>query len=425
MILRIAAITLILGCTSLAWFILGGTIDSRTNESDEKLRSGVASIWGSPQEQAPPTASYDHMEQEKVETETDGHKTTRIQNRTVTILFPADSSRINVDLKLEHRQKGLLWYSTYTVDFDGGYTFRNPTSEPQLVTFRLKFPAEHAIYDGLVMQVNGQSLGIATDEQGARATAQIGPSQTASFRVAYRSHGMQNWRYRLGGEVSQARDFTLHARTNFRDIDFPLDTLAPTQKEATPNGWNLTWRYSSLISGFHIGVTMPEKLQPGPLAGQVSYFAPVSLLLFFFLIFIITTMRHIDLHPMNYFFLAAGFFSFHLLLAYLVDHISIHAAFFLCSVVSIFLVVSYLRLVAGPRFAFLEAGVAQFIYLVLFAYAFFLHGFTGLAITIGCIVTLFVVMQMTARIRWVERFSHSAPAPPPSGETSLFAPGSN
>jgi hypothetical protein len=68
-------------------------------------------------------------------------------------------------------------------------------------------------------------------------------------------------------------------------------------------------------------------------------------------------------------------------------------------------VVSYLRIVVGPRFAWREAGGAQFIYLVLFSYAFFLEGYTGLSVTIGCIVTLFVVMQLTARIRWAERFA--------------------
>jgi inner membrane protein involved in colicin E2 resistance len=120
--------------------------------------------------------------------------------------------------------------------------------------------------------------------------------------------------------------------------------------------------------------------------------------------FIITTVRRIDLHPMNYFFLATAFFAFHLLLAYLVDHISIHAAFAICSAVSIFLVITYLRLVTGTRFALVEAGLAQLVYLVLFSYAFFLKGFTGLAVTIGSILTLFVVMQMTGRIRWAERF---------------------
>lgn len=103
---------------------------------------------------------------------------------------------------------------------------------------------------------------------------------------------------------------------------------------------------------------------------------------------------------MHYFFLATSFFAFHLLLAYLVDHISIHVAFAICSAVSIFLVVSYLRIVIGSRFAFVEAALAQFIYLVLFSYAFFFKGFTGLAITIGAIITLFIVMQMTARIDW-------------------------
>ena len=130
--------------------------------------------------------------------------------------------------------------------------------------------------------------------------------------------------------------------------------------------------------------------------------------------FIITTLRKIDLHPMNYFFLATAFFAFHLLLAYLVDHISIHAAMVLASVVSVTLVVSYLRLVVGLRFAALEAGTAQLIYLVLFSYAFFWKGFTGLAITIIAIITLFVVMQITGRIRWSERFAARASAPVPS-----------
>jgi len=112
---------------------------------------------------------------------------------------------------------------------------------------------------------------------------------------------------------------------------------------------------------------------------------------------------------MNYFFLAGAFFSFHLLLAYLADHISIHLAFAICSVVSIFLVVSYLRLVVGPRFAYLEAGLAQFVYLVLFSYTFFLEGYTGLSITIGSILTLFIVMQKTARIRWGEKFATGTP----------------
>ena len=93
------------------------------------------------------------------------------------------------------------------------------------------------------------------------------------------------------------------------------------------------------------------------------------------------------------------------MLAYLVDHVTIHAAFAISAAVSIFLVVSYLRLVVGLHFASREAAVAQFVYLIMFSYAFFLKGFTGLAITIGSVATLFVAMQVTGRIRWANKFS--------------------
>jgi len=209
------------------------------------------------------------------------------------------------------------------------------------------------------------------------------------------------------------RDFSMTMTTNFKDIDFPEDTLSPTEKRETPAGWELLWRYHNLVTGYQLGVALPQNLQPGPFAGRVSFFAPVSLFFFFFFLFMFTTLRDIEIHPMNYFFLACAFFSFHLLLAYLVDRISVHAAFLICSVVSIFLVVTYLRLVAGWRFALVEAGLAQLVYLVLFSYSFFLEGYTGLMVTIGAILTLFVVMQMTGRIRWAEKFGSrpkSAPA---------------
>ncbi|MCI0348135.1 MAG: inner membrane CreD family protein, partial [Acidobacteriales bacterium] len=302
---------------------------------------------------------------------------------------------------------GLLWYSTYKVAFKGEYAFRNDTDQQQTVTFTLPFPTKSAIYDDLVFTLNDAPFGRnQMQADSVSGTAVMRAGETVNLKVGYRSQGLDRWNYSLGGEgVSQVRDFNLKMTTNFRDIDFPENTLSPSEKRETANGWELTWAYKNLVSGFQVGMALPEKLQPGPLAGQISFFAPVSLFFFFFLMFIITTLRGIELHPMNYFFLAAAFFAFHLLLAYLVDHISIHAAFAICSLVSIFLVISYLRLVVGMRFAAVEAGLAQFIYLVLFSYAFFLKGFTGLAITIGAIITLFVVMQMTGRIRWAEKFA--------------------
>ena len=374
----------------------------------------MASTWGTAQQQSPPTATYTFTDVVNSTTVENGKVVVHSENVQRQVPLPMQASRIHVNFHLTPRQKGLLWYSTYAVDFAADYTFQNNTTRPQAVDFRLKFPAQKAIYDGLQMKVNEQPVALATDDQGTVGQATVGPGDTASLHVAYRSQGLDCWRYQLGDGIAQARDFMLTMQTNFRDIDFADDTLSPTSKQLVPGGWQLTWQYSNLVSGFQIGMTMPQKPQPGPLAGEISYAAPVSLFFFFFLMFIITTLRNIDLHPMNYFFLATAFFAFHLLLAYSVDHISIHAAMVLSSAVSVGLVVSYLRLVVGLRFAALEAGTAQLIYLVLFSYAFFWKGFTGLAITIVAIITLFVVMQVTGRIRWSERFAARGGAPVPS-----------
>jgi inner membrane protein involved in colicin E2 resistance len=401
---RIAALIFIFGGTSVAWMILGSTITSRTFSSDEKLNSKIGSTWGTKQEQVPPSAVFTTAQTKSFEKEENGKTVTKTyEDKTDHCLTP-DSSDIDVALNLDHRQKGLLWYSTYAVKFGGDYVFQNPTDQEQLITFKLKFPAEKAIYDDVNIGVDGQALPSTMGDGMLSVQTKVAAHKSVTMQVSYKSQGMDSWQYRLGSDVAQARNLTLNMHTNFKDIDFAENTLSPTAKRQTANGWDLTWHYTNLLSGFQIGMTMPEKLQPGPLAGEISYFAPVSLLFFFFLMFIITTMRGIDLHPMNYFFLATSFFAFHLLLAYLVDHISIHLAFAICSLVSIFLVVSYLRLVVGPKFAFVEAGLTQFVYLVLFSYAFFFKGFTGLSVTIGAIVTLFVVMQMTAKVKWLERF---------------------
>ncbi|HEV2490075.1 MAG TPA: inner membrane CreD family protein [Candidatus Acidoferrales bacterium] len=401
---RIAAVVFIFLCSAIAWTILGSTVFSRTYRANDTLNGQVQSIWGAPQVQAPPMATYTVTSQKAVESTEDGKTVKRMEETRTAMNLPLDASLIHVELGINYRQKGLLWYSTYRAAFSGSYTFRNPTNAEQNVKFGFPLPAKQAIYDDVAMTVDEQPLLLITANGMLGGTAAVGPGRSAILHVDYRSRGLDSWQYKLGDEVAEVKNFTLKIRTNFAGFDFPENTLSPSEEERTDSGWELTWAYRNLLSGFQIGMKMPEKLQPGPLAGRISFFAPVSLLFFFFVIFILTMLRGIEFHPMNYFFLACAFFAFHLLLAYLVDHISIHWAFLICSAISLFLVWSYLRLAVGSRFA-LESGVAQFAYLILFSYAFFFEGFTGLTITIGAILTLFVAMQVTAKIRWADKFS--------------------
>ena len=130
----------------------------------------------------------------------------------------------------------------------------------------------------------------------------LAPGAKCVLKAAYRSQGLDNWKYTFSGanaerstsrdnaggsekEISQARDFHLLVKTDFSGFDFPDNSLSPTEKRQTANGWELEWNYQNLVSGFDIALKMPQKLQPGPLAGEISFFAPVSLFFFFFLMF--------------------------------------------------------------------------------------------------------------------------------------------
>jgi len=404
---RIAAIAFIFLCTSIAWIILGGSIELRTDSAETETRGRVESNWGTPQTQCPPdaSASFTAVAPRKEEGAT---ASTKLKTQSVFVSLPLESSQVRVAIHLDQRKKGLLWYSTYRDEFDGTYTFENSSANPVFVSFSFPLPAKQAVYDDLQVSVDDSLVNSVSKDAAVVATATVAARTKPHFHVKYRSQGLDSWGYSFGESASSVKNFELRLITDFKGFDFAENTLGPTAEHLSGSGRELIWSYSSLVSGFPIRLQMPQKIQPGPLAGRISFFAPVSLLFSFFVLFILCTIRGVDLHPINYFFIACTFFSFHLLLAYLVDHISIHAAFAICSVVSISLLVSYLVRVVDSRFAIRDAGLVQLVYLVLFSYAFFFEGFTGLSITIGAILTLFIAMQMTARIRWSEKFAKTS-----------------
>ena len=405
MVKKLAAIVFIYLCTVLAWFILGATVISRSERKDAKLKDSVGRIWGNVQVQQAPSVHYQTVKEVEKLREKEGKTIREIEKKTINHAVPLISSDVEVLLSLEHRKKGLLWYPTYTVDFSGTYAILNQTSEPHTYYQTFRFPESGAVYDDFRYFVGDRerkNLDLSSGK--ARQSVHLAPGERQSFRISYQSQGLEQWGYDFGEEIHQIKDFRLSMLTDFGGFDFPPESISPTDRSATETGWQLDWQYKNLLTGADIALVLPNKLNPGPWVGRVTFSAPVSLFLFFFLLFIFTTLREIRFHPMNYFFIGSAFFTFHLLLAYLVDHISIHAAFLISSAVSVALVVSYMRLVVGNRFALRETAISQLVYMVLFSYTFFFKGYTGLAITILCVLTLFTVMQFTGRVNWDELF---------------------
>src|SRR5688500_6145 len=153
MVRRIIAIAFIFICSSIAWVILGSNIFMRTRGSDQNLRSAVGSTWGTAQVQRAPVAFTERLETRTIGELTrpnpairgrdivgppttttapaaplrDGNRTETVRTRVPLAL---DQTRAAVDFNLDHRRKGLLWYSTYAVKF-GGTRSEEHTSELQ------------------------------------------------------------------------------------------------------------------------------------------------------------------------------------------------------------------------------------------------------------------------------------------------------
>ncbi|MBL7221779.1 MAG: inner membrane CreD family protein [Phycisphaerae bacterium] len=393
---RFTAIAFIFAVVSAAWAILGHAIDYRTDQLAQSLSREVDTMWGPAGiVQCTPcvlTGGITEMNR--------GEYDTPIQS--------------DVDVSFEHhnRYKGLLWFSTYTVKFRGTYEL-GESKEDAAFLFKLPdnvhsleemtFTVDDVVVEPLDSTRHGVSNTLEVPvSAGARRTVEVQYTTRARDRWAYSSQ------WHTAGRPGLLRNFTLTCRADFADIDYPKGAVSPTAPAKTDDGGAAAvWQYKSMRANQTMGIEMPARTNAGPIAARMSFFAPVSLAFFFTVLFTVVVLKKLPLHPMHYLFISAGFFAFHILMAYLVDLISIHAAFWICAAVSTALVVSYMRLVAGVKFAVIYVAAAQVVYLVGFSYAFFWVGMTGLALTVGAIATLFVLMQATGKVDWNEVFRSS------------------
>jgi len=385
------AVVLVFLLGTAAWWVLGLASEFRTYTVGQRLDSAVYELWGRPIVQAAPRFSV----------QVPGSKRERV-------LLPSRST-ILVELNLQQRRKGLLWYPTYEVLFQAEYAIRNDDPVTQRVRAHLPLPSAKATYDEFGVWLDDEpSLHDIDTRRGIAELITLEPGQTRQLKVRYRTRGLSQWRYELAGKTGRVRQLDLQVSTDFTAVDYPEGSLSPMQLEAIGSGLQLRWQAEDLITRQPVAITLPEKLNPGPLTARMSFFGPVCLLFFFVLIGSIAILKKIPIHPMHYLFVTAGFFAFNLLFAYLVDWIDVHLAFAAAALVSVALVVSYLRSALGPAFPWKTAATGQLFYLVLFSYSFFLQGMTGLTVTLGAVLTLAILMRLTAKLDWREVFGKAA-----------------
>jgi hypothetical protein len=187
MLKRLIAIVFIFGCTAVAWSILGSTVVLRTEVQDRKMKGAVSQLWGTVQTQRAPTVHYctQHEVQNK---RIEGGKTiAEIEIRTIVHPVALRSSQIDAGLSLQHRQKGLLWYSTYSVNFGGQYSMTNDTAEPHEYFVEFTFPTQGAVYDDFRFSIDGKLLEeLAMSSGSVKHPIRLAPGQTAKVEIRYK-----------------------------------------------------------------------------------------------------------------------------------------------------------------------------------------------------------------------------------------------
>ncbi len=384
-ILEMIGILMVFLMAATAWMVLGTVNTVRSDFFDDKLGRAVGGLWGQPIYQVAPRF------------------TVRVPGRDQPRALRPSRHEVTVALELTHRRKGLIWYPTYAVSFTGHYDLTNTDAVAQRVRVDFPLPSAGATYEQLRYLLDGEVQSVIFDpQQGVREIVELAAGATRRLTVSYQTRGLREWRYQLTppGQIGRVNDLSVTVTTNFHAVDFPEGSLSPMTLTPTDTGQVLSWTATDLITQQLIAVTMPQRLNPGPLAAKMSFFAPIGLLFFFVVLGAVAILYRIPIHPMHYLFVAAGFFAFHLLFAYLVDLIDLSVAFVISTVISVGLVVSYLKSALGPQFPWKVAALGQIFYLVLFSYSFFLQGMTGLTVTIGAVMTLAVLMKLTASLDW-------------------------
>jgi len=399
---QLVAIGFIFMGVTVAWMILGGTLSRRNDTSSVRSHQSVTSLWGAPQIQEHLRLSYYPNPQ-----------------KTHKLSLQPTSSEVDIKLTYEPKKKGLTWNRTYLADFSANYQISNPSPRDQTIYVSFTLPSEYSSYHNFIFKLGDTDTSEVMPDNGQiKQRIDLAAGESAQLTIGYTCRGMNQWQYQFR-EVDRIRNFKLTMHTNFPEIDFLDGSSSPTSRDYNDDSdtWQLTWDYPNVIQPQNISMDMPSAKNPAPIAARISFYAPFSLLFFFAVLIIFGLLKGINLHPINYIFLAAGFFSFHLLFAYLIDLIPLHLAFAIASAISIALVATYIRAASGKELMKI-ALPAQLAYLTLFSYSFLFKGITGLTITLGSIATLALLMQATAKINWSEIFVMPKKTTPPQCPTN-------
>jgi hypothetical protein len=404
---------------SIAAVAIGWRLSDRNDSSFSRSFKSVSEIWGGEVTQGLPSFSTESFSEEQFIDK----KSEQYGIRKKKVLSPAGfaSHTADIGIKSNIRQKGLLKFAGYNLSFKAHYECANTDTARNTFYFYFPLPDNAGNISDLRVTLNGKEYTGDRDlSDGIDWSGSLSPGERISFDIAYSAQGSGSFRYgrvnsynsdddqsqkkkSANGKV-EINSFNVVCKTDFRDVTVLDGTMAPGENNSDANGSVLSWKASKLVLDQDLGVKFGISANYGALFAKIFFYAPLVIFLFLAFLLIFTSAKGISLHPMHYIFLTAGFFVFYLLGSYVVSYMHVVPAILISLSVSTAVTWYYARAIGkGKTFekiTLLCCAVFQWF----FSAAFFFPEHTGLLITVASIGALVVLMKLTVKTDWENKW---------------------
>ena len=328
---------------ALAWAILGSTLLARSSTSFDGLGGSVRALWGPPLQQRAPLG--------RLERGAAGRRagssapTSRGGPTWWSRAAPAEVRHPRA-AGPDRPRRARSRCATGARGCSGSppTTCRSPAATPSGTTRRERAGGRGALPAGAgrggLRRLRGARRGRHAGGgrlrrgRGRASPAASRRARRVAFAVAYRSRGTERWSYGaegegLGPEAGRARQVPHRGDHRLRRGRLPRRRPLPLQPRGRPAAAGAASGASSSWSGPKTGgVDAAAAAQPRPAGGPrspssrrsgSSSSSSWSRCCW--------RRARRSIHPMNYFLLGCAFFAFHLLFAYLIDHLEVAPAF--------------------------------------------------------------------------------------------------
>lgn len=384
---------------SIGWGLLVLRVETRTNFAQYTQMESVKRIWGGNLEQPMPSIRYKGF----------GSDVSTLNRGELA------ASAVTVDIAMDYRKKGMVYYTGYNADFTGTYHVTNPQDTTIYLSFIFPYPVQagQGMLQDVVLHVNGEEDVENTEYQQNLAlwTGLLQANETLKFTVRYAGRGLTHFIY--GFEPgTQINNFQMAAHVRgARNVDYPASTMTPTSVEASPDGVTLTWQLDRSLTELNVGVLLPDKLNIARQIGVMAQRAPVFYALFLISVAALLALTRHPIKFLNIAILSVTYFFFYPLFAYLSVYLTAIPAFALSFGILGLLLWNYARILYGLRLS-LAILAAYALYLGVTSVAALVPTHTGLILVIEGVVLLAVAMQVLSHfpdVKWMAAFGLSAP----------------